>query len=257
MRNTEVSPLGSVDKALQLIVLLRSEQALSVKDAATSLDVAPSTAHRLLSALAHRGFAAQDSQRRYRPGPTLGEVMVEPLSLSRLREVAREPLNVLHEAVGETVQLMILRGGNIQFVDGLEGRLTLRVAVRIGDLMPAFCSAGGKAILAELNPADLEQLYRQGLPPWPTSRFRTVADLKRHLAEARRAGFGTNFEETERGVVGLGVAVHSAAGAPVAAVTVALPSARFGKEQLEEFLPMLRACRENIEDRLHTARTAD
>jgi IclR family transcriptional regulator, acetate operon repressor len=256
MRNGDASPLGSVDKALQLLLLLRSERALSVKDAAQHLGVAPSTAHRLLTALAHRGFAAQDSQRRYFPGPSLGEVMTAPLSVSRLREVARVPLSTLHDAVGETVQLMILRGGNIQFVDGIEGHLALRVGVRVGDLMPAYCSAGGKAILAELNPADLEQLYRAGLPPWPTSRFRTVAEVKRHLAQARRAGFGTNIEETERGVVGLGVSIHSTAGVPIAAVTVALPSARFGTEQQEQFLPALRRCREEIEDGLRSGKAS-
>lgn len=251
MRNKEVrSPLGSVDKALQLLLLLRGEKSLSVKDAARKLDVAPSTAHRLLGALAHRGFAAQDSERRYRPGPALGEVLAEPVSLGRLRQAARGPLSELQEEVGETVQLMILRGGNIQFVDGIEGPAALRVTARVGDQMPAFCSAGGKALLAELTARDIEQVYRAGLPSWPTTRLRSVADLKRHLAETRRAGFGTNIEETERGVVGLGVAVHSPGGSPVGAITIALPSARFGEAQLNGFVPSLRQVRSLIEDNL-------
>lgn len=247
--------MGSVDKALQLVLLLRTEHSVSVKEAAEHLAVAPSTAHRLLGALTHRGFATQDGQRRYRPGPHIGTVMAAPLSVARLREAFAEPMAELQAAVAETVQLMIMRGENIQFIDGIEGRATLRVGVRMGDQMPAYCSSGGKAMLAELTPADIEQIYRDGLPPWPAARIGSVAELKRHLAETRRAGFGINVEETEQGVVGIGMALHSAVGNPVAAVTVALPSARFRKDQLDGFVAALRACREATEVRL-SARAA-
>src|SRR5436189_287441 len=86
-------------------------------------------------------------------------------------------------SVDKTLQLMILRGGNIQFVDGIEGAEHLRVGVRLGDQMPAFCSSGGKALLAELSPTDLEELYRGGLPPWPSSPLTSLPQLKRHLTE--------------------------------------------------------------------------
>ncbi|WP_127128721.1 IclR family transcriptional regulator [Georgenia sp. SYP-B2076] len=255
MRNADVSsPLGSVDKALQLLLLLRGGEPMSVKDTAQRLDVAPSTAHRLLTALTHRGFAAQGSDRRYRPGPALGETSTEPLTLGRLREAAHEPMAALHAQVSETVQLMILRGGNIQFVDGLEGRANLRVGVRIGDQMPAFCSSGGKAMLAELSPVDLEQVYRGGLPPWPSSPITSLAQLKRHLTATRRAGFGTNFEETERGVVGLGVCLHSDTGQPVGAVTIAMPRARFQEADMHGYVTALRECAQAIQDRLRGRR---
>ncbi|MFH5822944.1 IclR family transcriptional regulator [Georgenia sp. AZ-5] len=254
MRNGDASPLGSVDKALQLILLLRAGQPLSVKETAERLDVAPSTAHRLLTALTYRGFAAQGSDRRYRPGAAIGEASTEPLTLRQLREAAREPMTALNVRVGETVQLMILRGGNIQFVDGIEGSANLRVGVRIGDQMPAFCSAGGKAMLAELSPTDLEQVYRGGLPPWPSSPISTLAQLRRHLAETRRAGFGTNFEETERGVIGLGVCLHGEGGRPVGAVTIALPRARFQESDMGDYVTALREAAQHTEDLLRARR---
>ncbi|WCI07745.1 helix-turn-helix domain-containing protein [Arthrobacter sp. OVS8] len=34
--------------------------------------MAPSTAHRLLAMLVYRGFAVQDENRRYVPGPAMG-----------------------------------------------------------------------------------------------------------------------------------------------------------------------------------------
>src|SRR5699024_5018435 len=120
-----------------------------------------------------------NGERRYRLGPMLADPAAERFSIGKLREAAREPLRELHNELGETVQLMVLREGDIQFIDGIESESSLRVGMRIGDRMPAFVSAGGKAILAHMNNAELEHLYRDGLPEWPTSRITTMSMLKR------------------------------------------------------------------------------
>ena len=52
--------------------MLRDVGALRLKDAADELDIAPSTAHRLLAMLVYRGFAVQDEKRMYHPGPAMG-----------------------------------------------------------------------------------------------------------------------------------------------------------------------------------------
>jgi IclR family transcriptional regulator, acetate operon repressor len=255
MSNPNASPVESVDRALQLILLMREDGSVSVKTAAEYLNVAPSTAHRLLSALAFRGFSVQDRERRYRTGPVLAERSAEAFSIHVLREQAREALMELHEAVGETVQLMVMRGGNIVFIDGVESKSALRVGMRVGDQMPAFVSAGGKAMLAQLSNAELEELYRSGLPAWPTSRITSLAMLKRSMTKIRRAEFATNFEETEQGVVGLGVSVNDAAGRPIAALTTATPSIRFRREDMQAYIEALRTAASAVEDRLREALT--
>ncbi|WP_264004665.1 helix-turn-helix domain-containing protein [Mycolicibacterium sphagni] len=56
--------IGSVGNALHLLQALRDGGALRLTDAARELNVAPSTAHRLLSMLVNRGFAVQDERGR-------------------------------------------------------------------------------------------------------------------------------------------------------------------------------------------------
>lgn len=253
MPKTERSPVESVDRALVLILLMNEHGRVSVKTAAAHLDVAPSTAHRLLSSLAFRGFAIQGSDRRYGLGPALTDRGAEPLSLNKLRALARGPLLDVNIRLGETVQLMVLRGGNIQFVDGAESEFVLRVGMLVGDQMPAFVSAGGKAMLAQLNNAELEELYRGGLPAWPTSRIKTLAMLKRSMTEVRRAEFGTNFEETEQGVSGVGVSISDGMGRPIAALTVATPSIRFRRTVMGEQVDALRQAVATIEERIAVA----
>jgi IclR family acetate operon transcriptional repressor len=249
MRNINDAPpaLDSVDRALQLLVTLRDGAVLSVKTAAAQLDVAPSTAHRLLSTLVSRGFAVQDRDRTYRAGPELVQRSDAAFSLNALRQSARASLEQLHTDIEDTVQLMVLNGSNIRFVDGIESEGVLKVAARIGDQMPAYCSAGGKAILAELGNPIIEQLHRGGIPAWPTARISTLSGLKRQLAAVRKAGYGTNIEETEQGVSGLGVCIRNDQGQPVAAFTVAIPSARFKKESIEFYVKALQAAAASTE----------
>lgn len=63
-------------------------------------------------------------------------------------------------------------------------------------------------------------------------------------------GFGTNFEETESGVVGLGVAIHDPAGQPVAAITTAIPASRFKRPAMPGIVEALRRTAAGIKARL-------
>ncbi len=246
----DVAQLQSVDRALQLALLLREGRRLSVHEAAGALGTAPSTAHRLLSTLAQRGFAAQDRERRYLAGPVFAPQAAQ-VGAGLLRRLAYPVLQTLHEQLGETVQVMVLRGNHILFVDGIENvQRSLRVGMRMGDEMPAYCSAGGKAILAEMGNPEVEQLYRGGLTPWPTARFRTVNALKRHLTTVRRLGYGTAVEETEQGVHGLGVSVHGPSGGVVAALTTAVPSVRFRRADVPGYVEGLLQARSALEEQL-------
>jgi DNA-binding IclR family transcriptional regulator len=249
-RESDAAPLQSVDRALTLALLLREGRQFSVKEAAEVLGTAPPTAHRLLTALAHRGFAGQDRDRRYVAGPVFVP-QASPVSTGLLRRLAYPVLEELHDRLAEKVQVMVLSGNNILFVDGIEAvERSLRIGMRVGDEMPAYCSAGGKAILAQLGNADVEALYRGGLTPWPAARFTSVNALKRHLATVRRLGYGTSVEETERGVHGLGVSVQAPSGRVVAALTTATPSVRFRRQDVPGHVEGLVAAKERLEEAL-------
>jgi DNA-binding IclR family transcriptional regulator len=116
-------PIESVDNALRLILALRKTPLLRVRQASAELGVAPSTAHRLLAMLRHRGFVEQDlGTRAYRAGPALTEVGLSALQELDFRRVARPQLERLVAELDETAHLTVLRGTNVLFVDGV-GRL--------------------------------------------------------------------------------------------------------------------------------------
>lgn len=223
--------IEAVDNALQLLQLLRDVGTLRLKDAAAELGVAPSTAHRLLAMLVYRGFAVQDENRRYVPGPAMG---VGPAGLSwtrQLRSIAQPHMELLSARLDETVNLMVRVGTKVRFLATVEGGNVLRIGDRQGTVMPADKTSGGKAMLAELDPALIGQLFRShnagiGGDTIPEADY---GPFLRELESIRNNGFAANFEGTEEGVSALGMALHNRAGAVVGALTVATPSTRFRK----------------------------
>jgi DNA-binding IclR family transcriptional regulator len=233
---------SSVDNALRLLELIGEQRTLRVSEAASLLGVAPSTAHRLLSALRGRGFVLQDKPNgAYRPGPVLNEIGLAAIGRIDLRSVARPVLRELSEQTQETVSLTLLEGRNVRFIDCVESPRPVRVGDRTGVVMPAHCTAAGKAILAALPPFELERRYRDR-----TLSGRTVHSItawERLVAELRlvqRYGYALNEEEGEEGICAVAVAVRDLTDAPLASIAVVLPAARTAKADARtEFVPFL------------------
>ncbi|KUM42124.1 IclR family transcriptional regulator [Arthrobacter sp. EpRS71] len=239
--------IEAVDNALQLLQLLRDGGALRLKDAAAELGVAPSTAHRLLAMLVYRGFAVQDENRRYVPGPAMG---AGPAGLSwtrQLRDLAQPHMELLSARLDETVNLMVRVGTKVRFLATVEGSNVLRIGDRQGTVMRADKTSGGKAMLAELEPGMIEQLFR-GHNAEIGGDIILASDYPAFLHELdsiRGNGFAANFEGTEEGVSALGMALHNRHGQVVGALSVATPATRFRKVFDAGLVAALRAtCRQ-------------
>lgn len=223
----------AVDRALTLLTLLGSQDSLTVTDAARALQVAPSTAHRLLSTLLHRGFAIQHRRRGYAAGPAL-------LTLSQSRGTesvvgrVRPYLEQLFDATQETCHVLVREGALVRFVDGVEGAQGLRVGLRTGIHMAALRTSGGKAMLAELSQAELDVL----LHPRVSRLVDQEAGIAGELARVRGQRLGLNRDESEPGVTALGASIGVVDGQHVA-LTVAMPTARVTATRTRELSHLL------------------
>ncbi len=230
-------PIASVDNALRLIRLFNERDSLRLTDACSYLGVAHSTAHRLLAMLIHHGFVQQDPQSRtYRPGPTLLEIGLAVVEKSDVRAKARPMMAALCEQFNDTVHLMTLEGTQVRYLDAVEGTRALRVAPRTGSLLPAHCTSGGKALLAELPDERIRALYADPAT-FVGQTDRSVSSLPSLIAaieEVRANGYATNFEESEEGVGSVAVVLRDSAGVARAAVVVAVPTTRLNAATRKE-----------------------
>jgi DNA-binding IclR family transcriptional regulator len=241
MRNKPSYPVESADNVLRLLLLLAQRRQVRVTDAADYLGVARSTAHRLLSALCYREFAVQDAHKAYRPGPAFDHFVHTGPSTQDLRSLLHRHVEWLHGELGETCHLMVLEGNGTRFIDCVEATQALRIGSRVGMLLPAHCTSGGKALLAELSTDQLDDLYPRDLPGSPAGPAVRRTTLARQLAIVRRRGYATNFEESERGIVAVGACVRDAAGRAVAGLAVAVPSVRCPRSTVPALAKVVRA----------------
>jgi DNA-binding IclR family transcriptional regulator len=229
-------PISSVDNALRLLTLFREKRPVRVSEAAATLGVARSTAHRLLSTLEQHGFARRDpATRTYFPGPALAELGLATAGLELLR-ATRAELERLCEETGETTHLVVLEGTSALFLDSVETWKALRIGSRAGAVMPAHCTSAGKAMLAQLSAAELSALYPQGrrLEQMTPNSIATPEALEHELRLIRKRGYAANRDESEPGVSAVAGAFRAGPIGRVAAFSVSPPTTRFDDVQEAE-----------------------
>jgi DNA-binding IclR family transcriptional regulator len=245
--------IASIDHALRLLLMLKGQPRIRVADAADSLGVARSTAHRVLGMLVFRGFAVQDpGTRAYRAGPVLVEVGMGALAQLDVRQRARPYLERVAVATGETTSLQILDGTLARFVDSVESVNAVRVGSRVGVSLPAHVASGGQAMLACMSDQALMTLYPSDdlgpalTPATVTSR----AVLLEGLAAVREQGYAVNHGQSATGLIAIGAAIRGSDGVPVAAVTTAAPASRTGPAKVQEIGQALMEAAREIEEQM-------
>jgi DNA-binding IclR family transcriptional regulator len=241
------SGIGSVANALRVLLLLKDRRSVRVTDVSDALGVGRSTAHRLLATLVQYDFVTQDRvTRAYRPGRVFFELGLAAVGDLEVRRIARRHVERLSAQVQETVHLLLLEGSGSRFVDGVEGEHPVRVGLRIGLLLPATSTSGGKVLLAELPFEEVEALYPDGLPRLTDQTITSFPALKSELQAVRERGYALNTSESARGLTAVAVPVRDGRERAVAAIAVSLPSAHLTQEDLPPLVASLNAAAADI-----------
>jgi len=221
----------TVDAAAKALELLSAfsfrEPRLSLADLATRTGIPRATAFRLLSTLEQSGFLAKEHG-AYTLGIkcfVLGNIVAGGLDL---RETAHPHLAALRDSTRETTQLAILDHWQVVYLERMLSPLPVGfMRSRAGAILPAYCTALGKTLLAYRPDADVaawaaSQKFMALTPRTITSAKRLLRDLR----AIRERGYGLDEEEREKGVCCVAAPVRNHTGQVVAAISVAGPSQR-------------------------------
>jgi IclR family transcriptional regulator, KDG regulon repressor len=208
--------MQTVDRALQALDLfspLRPE--ISVADVARELDVDRSIASRLLAALETRRYVTQDRQTgRFRLGIRALELGALYLQHDRLVAAAVPHLEMLSLRTDGVANVFVLLDGEAIRLASYPARPMTGIRV------PTHCTAAGKALLASLPEAEVEQLMAQhGMRPSTPNSATSLDALRESLEEVRRSGVASDIEERNLGRGCLAAPVRDVTGRTVAAVS--------------------------------------
>jgi DNA-binding IclR family transcriptional regulator len=238
------TPHGSaLEKSLAVLeAATRSDQAISLAELSAQLGLPRQTVHRVLAQLTEAGLLKRSPEReRYAVGPRLSQLAVDTLVSSNRDTIVRANLQALVSDINETCNIGILDGLDFIYLERIESDWPLRVHLQAGSRVPAYCTSGGKALLAHMPDRPRKRLLKSR--PLKAHTATTMVDpgnLERQLAEARVSGYTVNDEEYTPGIVGIAVPVFSGAGRAVAALACHAPSARVSVEDLKAHVPKLK-----------------
>ena len=227
------SPIQVIERMMKLLdVLADYHDPVSLKQLALETGLHPSTAHRILAAMAVSGFVERADPGTYRLGIRLLELGNVVKSRINIRSAAMPQMQALHEKIGESVNLGVRQGDDIIYVERTSsGRSSVRVVHLVGARAPLHVTAVGKLYLAEDSKESLKDYARRtGLPGATPTSITSLAALEREIDRVRRHGVAYDNEEIEQGLGCVAAPVRDDTGEMVAGLSVSAPAERYNPE---------------------------
>jgi DNA-binding IclR family transcriptional regulator len=235
--DTDSTGTGGIQVIARAARVLRAlegqHQGLSLSQLAKQTALPRSTIHRLLGALEAEGFVV--------PAPPNGRMRLgdELLRLGGsakpdIQVIARPIMERLFRALGETVDLAVLEGDHLRFVDQIATPHRLRAVSSVGAVFPLHCTANGKAVLASMSDEDVVRLLPESLPRHTARTITSRRALLDELAVVRADGVALDCEEHTEGISAAGFALPTPSRTPslyTAAITVPMPTTRFDEQR--------------------------
>ncbi|HOB86212.1 MAG TPA: IclR family transcriptional regulator [Bacillota bacterium] len=231
----------ALERALYLMEMIKEKGGADANYLAKELGVHRSSVYRILGALQRWGYVRQDSQNmKFQLGLKFIEMANQVDFFHELRLLAIPYMEKLMQHTRETTHLMTLENDHVFYLAKVESPETIRMFSRVGVRRPAYCTAGGKVLLAFLPPRERKQLVENmTLEPHTENTIQDREKLLQLLEEVAQRGWAIEIEENEPGVCCAGAPIFRKDGEVVAALTVSCPVFRTPREKLLGFLPML------------------
>lgn len=231
----------SIIKAVDILELLSKEHELGITEVSKLLSLDKSTVFRIITTLREKGMVDQNPRtQKYHNSLKLFELgnrIVEDLGL---RRIAQPIIKELAEKTGETVNLAILDGNSILYIDKIESSATIKVDLPIGKRLPAFCTGLGKAMLAHVSNEKLNKvLETTDLHRYTVKTHLNKEEFLNELEEIRVRGYSFDDEEYVEGLKCIAAPILDFKGEALAAISVAIPSYRYEKFVNDSFIDLV------------------
>ena len=167
---------------------------------------------------------------------------------------ATEMVLELSNRMNESFAISVLEGKQAKYVARDQKQRISSRPLRVGDSLPAHCSAPGKVLLASLTLDELDDLLEtnQPLEKCTDQSITDIVELKECLRKVRLQSWGMAEDEFELGMIAIAVPVFDSQGRVAAALSVGSTKQRRTVGELrEEFLPVLQDAAEKLSSKIN------
>lgn len=203
-----------------LALFSRERPGWTAPEIAQDLGLSRTTVFRLLHTLQAGGFIARrDDERVYRLGPAMLSRGFVYLASLDVVEMARPILMDLRDATGMSTHMAVRDGREVVYVARFPATTTVNSTVQIGTRFPIHATVMGRMMICEWSDEELSALYPDpDLPAFTEQTPKTLAELRRLLAQDRERGFAVSQSFFERGVSSVAAPVRDDRGRVVATI---------------------------------------
>jgi IclR family transcriptional regulator, acetate operon repressor len=253
--NVESEQQRSVSDRLLLILDAVAEQRgeVGLSQLAVLTGIAKPTVYRLASELVRHGMLRR-GQYGYGLGFHLFELGQQVPISRRLRDTALPLMSDLLEATHEIVQLAVLDGCEVVYLEKLTARQSIKAPSAVGSRLPAYSSGLGKAILAFSDEDKVEAVLAGPMPKVTTATITVPARFRRELENIRQCGIAYDRGEGTPGIVCVAAPILNYNGGAVAAISITGPAQRL---RVVRFEAAVRTAALTISRLLNTAMLRD
>ena len=232
----------TVERALDILLCFRPEESgLTLTQIAERVDMHKSTVHRLLATLENKRFIQHaEGDGTYHLGLRLVEL---GFTVLKGNDIHRQALPYMHRLAAEcreTVDLAILDGGQVVYLQVVESPQRMKFAAAPGQRLPVLGTATGKGFLAFLPEDKAEAIIKRGIAKYTANTNISLAALRQELAVVRERGFAISHQEYEAGVNAVAAPILDGSRYPVASMAIVGPAFRLPQERLEALGKLVR-----------------
>jgi len=201
------------------------------------------TVLRILRTLVSLNYIRFDeSSKEYFLGPKVMSLGYATLSGMDLKDIARPYIEELSRLTGQNVNLGILDGAEVVYVERITKKQLITTAHTVGSRVNMCFTAIGRAILAYLSPQECEKIVRKTFAQATRQGLRSLnrRELREMLREVRRKGYSVSNEEFSPGIRAIAAPIFEGAGMVDAAINMPVFSRTVSLRELtERYAPML------------------
>jgi DNA-binding IclR family transcriptional regulator len=210
---------------------------LSLQALAERTGLPQSTTYRLATELVEWGGLERGTG-GYQIGMRLWEIGELARRGEQLRDIALPFMQDLYDATRENVHLAVLDGHEALYIEKITGRRATRVVTRRGGRLPLHATGVGKVLLAHAPEELVAEVLSNTLKRYTPHTIIMPAQLRRKLADVRRAGLAFAFEEMTLGSVSVAAPIFSSPDTVIAALALVV---RASRNDVKRLAPAVRA----------------
>lgn len=235
--------IQSLQRSMELLEVLREEnRSFSIAELAESMNLPPSTIHRILQTFCEKKYVMRDDRSHtYRLGPALIPLGKAAARGIRLQDAAHPILTEMSVKTGEDSYLVLPVGNKGLVIEKVDGPNHLKVVEEFGYEMYLHCGAIRKVLLAYQSPAFIDEYFKTVIEHDHGFPFVRPLELRAELDRIRQAGFAISHGEYVNDAIGIGAPIFNSEGMMVASIGIIAPQIRVASQEL------LRSQREQVQ----------